>query len=159
MDSNLPSPSLMDLEKQKENLLAALEENYSSNTKSVETCDDAENLCDPHKSEKDHTVSDKVEVDEIIEIDVDKPEDSSTSLISPSLNSNVNSVKTSMFGTPILKSSSPYSRLPNPDNFMKDVSPVINFENLPNSTGKYEQMTGVLQKVRNTLKSLQNCKS
>lgn len=64
-------------------------------------------------------------------------------------------VKVSSFGTPILKSASPYSKLPKPDNFSKDVSPVINFENLPNSTGKYEQMTGVLQKVRSTLKDLQ----
>lgn len=65
------------------------------------------------------------------------------------------SVKCSVFGTPIIKSCSPYQTLPNPDNFTKGVSPVIDFENLPNSTGKYEQMTGVLQKVRNTLKGLQ----
>lgn len=65
------------------------------------------------------------------------------------------SVKCSVFGTPIIKSCSPYQSLPNPDNFTKGVSPVIDFENLPNSTGKYEQMTGVLQKVRNTLKGLQ----
>lgn len=65
------------------------------------------------------------------------------------------SVKCSVFGTPIIKSCSPYQALPNADNFTKGVSPVIDFENLPNSTGKYEQMTGVLQKVRNTLKGLQ----
>lgn len=63
------------------------------------------------------------------------------------------------YGTPILKSTSPYMSLPNADNFMKDVSPVINFENLPNSTGKYEQMTDVIQKVRSTLKKVQNCGS
>ncbi|XP_044266800.1 zinc finger CCHC domain-containing protein 8 homolog [Tribolium madens] len=61
-------------------------------------------------------------------------------------------VKESSFGTPILKSGSPYSTLPDPDKFSKDVSPVINFENLPNSTGKYEQLSDVLQKVRDTLK-------
>lgn len=66
-------------------------------------------------------------------------------------------IKTSDFGTPILKSQSPYSRLPHMDNFTKDVSPVINFENLPNATGKYEQMTEVLAKVRNKMKHLQNC--
>lgn len=67
-----------------------------------------------------------------------------------------NMVKKTCFGTPVLKSASPFSRLPKPENFSQDVSPVINFENLPNSTGKYEQMTGVLQKVRTALKSLQN---
>lgn len=66
-------------------------------------------------------------------------------------------VKTSSFGTPILKSASPYSKLPKPDNFSQNISPVINFENLPNATGKYEQMTGILQKVRTALKGLQ-CK-
>ncbi|EFA04058.1 zinc finger CCHC domain-containing protein 8 homolog [Tribolium castaneum] len=65
-------------------------------------------------------------------------------------------VKESCFGTPILKSGSPYSTLPDPDKFSKDVSPVINFENLPNSTGKYEQLSDVLQKVRDTLKKKQN---
>lgn len=64
-------------------------------------------------------------------------------------------VKKSSFGTPVLKSASPFSKLPKPDKFSQDISPVINFENLPNSTGKYEQMTGVLQKVRTTLKNLQ----
>lgn len=65
-------------------------------------------------------------------------------------------VKTSSFGTPILKSASPFSKLPHPDNFAQNVSPVINFENLPNSTGKYEQMTEVLMKVRKTLKNTFN---
>ncbi|KAL3268843.1 hypothetical protein HHI36_007934 [Cryptolaemus montrouzieri] len=68
-------------------------------------------------------------------------------------------VKSSVLGTPILKSSSPYSRLPKPDNFTVGVSPVIDFENLPNSTGTYEQMSEVLSKVRNTLKNLESCKS
>lgn len=159
MDSNLPSPSLVDLEKQKENLLAALEDNSSSNPKSVETCEEAENSCDPDKSKGDEGLLEKVPVDKTLEINVDKGDDWNASLLSPPLNTSVNCVKTSSFGTPILKSSSPYSKLPDPDNFTKDVSPVINFENLPNSTGKYEQMTGVLRKVRNTMKGLQNCKS
>lgn len=67
-----------------------------------------------------------------------------------------NMVKKSSFGTPVLKSASPFSTLPKPENFSQDVSPIINFENLPNSTGKYQQMTGVLQKVRTALKSLQS---
>lgn len=75
----------------------------------------------------------------------------------PTIVSNV--VRNSCFGTPILKSSSPYCRLPNPENFSQNVSQVINFENLPNSTGKYEQMVGVLEKVRKTLKRLSDQKS
>lgn len=61
------------------------------------------------------------------------------------------------FGTPLIESKSTYSRLPDLNNFMKGVSPVINFENLPDSTGKYEQMTSVIQKVREMRQM--NCKS
>nr|CAH7714841.1 unnamed protein product [Callosobruchus chinensis] len=80
--------------------------------------------------------------------------DDSRQTMSP-IPSTSNLIKTSTFGTPILKSTSPFAQLPNPDNFMVGVSPVINFENLPDSTGKYEQMTDVLQKVRQTMKNLQ----
>ncbi|KAK9889790.1 hypothetical protein WA026_007167 [Henosepilachna vigintioctopunctata] len=69
------------------------------------------------------------------------------------------SIKESTLGTPIIKTGSPYMCLPNPDNFSIGVSPVIDFENLPNSTGKYEKMTGVLSKVRSTMKNLETCKS
>lgn len=57
-------------------------------------------------------------------------------------------------GTPIIKSISPFSKLPCPEKFSKNICDVINFENLPDSTGKYDQMIGVLQKVRNTLAEL-----
>ncbi|KAG5894154.1 hypothetical protein JTB14_001850 [Gonioctena quinquepunctata] len=166
----VPSPSLTDLEKEKENLLAALDDNSSSNLKSEEnTSEVPDQTADPKASgnaeeadvqEKDSSgSSEKVSVNDTLKIDVEAAEDSSSSNVSPPLNTSVNCVKTSAFGTPILKSNSPFSRLPKADNFMKDVSPVINFENLPDSTGKYEQMTNVLQKVRNTMKHLQNCKS
>uniref|UniRef100_A0A0C9PS02 CG4622_0 protein n=1 Tax=Fopius arisanus TaxID=64838 RepID=A0A0C9PS02_9HYME len=54
-------------------------------------------------------------------------------------------------GTPILQSTSPFTKLPASANFSKDICEVINFENLPNSTGKYKKMTEILQKVRGTL--------
>uniref|UniRef100_A0A1B0DEL8 PSP proline-rich domain-containing protein n=1 Tax=Phlebotomus papatasi TaxID=29031 RepID=A0A1B0DEL8_PHLPP len=56
-----------------------------------------------------------------------------------------------MPGTPILVPFSPYSRLPDGDRWAKGVSGVIDFENLPDSTGKYEKMKGVLEKVRETV--------
>ncbi|KAL7302986.1 hypothetical protein TKK_0004212 [Trichogramma kaykai] len=59
-----------------------------------------------------------------------------------------------MLGTPILKSCSPYKRLPTAEKFSKDICDVINFENLPDSTGKYDQMVGVLEKVRRTVSKL-----
>lgn len=69
-----------------------------------------------------------------------------------SVNNTMKSIKNSTYGTPILKSNSPYDKLPQLTNFTKGVSAVIDFENLPNSTGKYEQMSKVLQKVRDKLK-------
>lgn len=70
------------------------------------------------------------------------------------VNTSQGSVKSVDLGTPVLQSTSPYSKLPSSEKFSKDICNLINFENLPDSTGKYEQMTGVLQKVRNTLAKL-----
>ncbi|KAM0733128.1 Zinc finger CCHC domain-containing protein 8-like protein [Formica fusca] len=70
------------------------------------------------------------------------------------LNTNQSSVKSVHLGTPILPSTSPYNKLPSSEKFSKDICDVINFENLPDSTGKYEQISGVIQKVRNTMAKL-----
>jgi len=63
-------------------------------------------------------------------------------------------VKSVHLGTPILKSSSPYNKLPSSEKFSQNICNVINFENLPNTTGKYEQMSGVLRKIRKTMTKL-----
>jgi len=63
-------------------------------------------------------------------------------------------VKSVHLGTPILQSSSPYNKLPSSEKFSKDICDVINFENLPNAMGKYEQMSGVLRKIRKTMARL-----
>lgn len=89
------------------------------------------------------------------EVHTPSPSDRNESTASPLKNC----VKTTNFGTPILKSASPYNHLPNPINFSKNVCEVINFENLPNSTGKYKQMVGILEKVRNTLRNLHQKKT
>ncbi|XP_011205559.2 zinc finger CCHC domain-containing protein 8 homolog [Bactrocera dorsalis] len=64
-------------------------------------------------------------------------------------------IKESHMGTPVLHFS-PYEKLPAGDNFKVGVSDVINFENLPDSTGKYEQMKEVIKKVRNIVTKLHN---
>lgn len=144
----------MELEKEKENLLLALEDNTSCNIISEEnTSEEPEKLNVPTEDVNASVCRDE---DHLIPVDLDN---SLHEAVSDPENSFINnSIKTSSFGTPILKSKSPYSKVPNMDNFTKDVSPVINFENLPNTTGKYEQMTEVLQKVRDKMKNLQNCK-
>ncbi|KAL5288590.1 ZCCHC8 family protein [Megaselia abdita] len=57
------------------------------------------------------------------------------------------------FGTPLLKFS-PYDNLPPGSNFQVGVSDVINFENLPDSTGTYEKMEKIIKKVRTEVKKL-----
>uniref|UniRef100_A0AAG5D5W0 PSP proline-rich domain-containing protein n=1 Tax=Anopheles atroparvus TaxID=41427 RepID=A0AAG5D5W0_ANOAO len=57
-------------------------------------------------------------------------------------------LKKMSLGTPILRAFTPYSSLPSGEAFSKGVSDVINFENLPNSTGKYLQMKSLLTRVR-----------
>uniref|UniRef100_A0A182YFQ8 PSP domain-containing protein n=1 Tax=Anopheles stephensi TaxID=30069 RepID=A0A182YFQ8_ANOST len=57
-------------------------------------------------------------------------------------------LKRMSLGTPILSAFTPYSTLPSGEAFSKGVSDVIHFENLPNSTGKYQQMKSLLSEVR-----------
>lgn len=60
-------------------------------------------------------------------------------------------LKKMSLGTPILTPFTPFNTLPCGEAFSKGVSDVINFENLPNSTGKYERMKSLLSKVRNVI--------
>lgn len=60
------------------------------------------------------------------------------------------------FGTPLLKFS-PYDNLPPGANFQVGVSDVINFENLPDSTGSYEKMEKIIKKVRTEVKKFNSC--
>ena len=57
-------------------------------------------------------------------------------------------VATTIFGAPVLDSFSGFETLPAGDNFMVGVSDVIAFENLAESTGKYENMRELIKKVR-----------
>ncbi|XP_028143753.1 zinc finger CCHC domain-containing protein 8 homolog [Diabrotica virgifera virgifera] len=155
LETSVPSPSLVALEKEKLTLLAALDDSSNSNLKSEsgETSNIEQTEVDPlppgiddSTSEDVTKVPSKLSTSSVLEDSQETPEADVTPINKKVIHSN--------FGTPILKSCSPYSILPNPDNFMKDVSPVINFENLPNSTGTYEKMVGLLQKVRSTMKKI-----
>ncbi|KRG04518.1 zinc finger CCHC domain-containing protein 8 homolog isoform X1 [Drosophila mojavensis] len=124
-----PSPTLDDLQAQQAKLLQQLDANTSLNTSEVET----KAAPDAEVNEKSQEIS-------------SKPAASSQTAIFKA---------PSIAGTPILKFSV-YDKLPVGDNFKVGVSDVINFENLPDSTGKYEQMKGVLKNVRRKMEELQN---
>ena len=57
-------------------------------------------------------------------------------------------VETTIFGCPVLPSFSPFETLPSNVKFQEGVCDVIAFENLTESTGKYEKMKGIIKKVR-----------
>ncbi|KAK2576331.1 hypothetical protein KPH14_005692 [Odynerus spinipes] len=141
--SRANSPSLSDLESIKKQLLVELEDSSSqSNLETPVKCNPSNSNT---KAEVPSQANDKT------------PQSNNTEDVeNTSLNTSQGSIKSVDFGTPVLQSMSPYSKLPSSDKFSKDICDVINFENLPDSTGKYEQMTGVLQKVRNTLAKLQD---
>ncbi len=62
-------------------------------------------------------------------------------------------------GTPIVDTYSPYEALPSQQAWAVGTTDHILFENLPDSTGKWDQMRGVLQKGREMRKSLQKKKT
>lgn len=75
------------------------------------------------------------------DVNIDNPEDKS------STPNRASTVKVQL-GTPLLYSASPFKILPSAEKFSKDICDVINFENLPDATGKYDQMSELIQKVR-----------
>lgn len=60
----------------------------------------------------------------------------------------------SVFGTPLIKSASPYTSLPTGSKWSEGVTDVIDFENLPDSTGTYRKLSGIIQKVRTVVKQI-----
>ncbi|CAH2086158.1 unnamed protein product [Euphydryas editha] len=65
-------------------------------------------------------------------------------------------VKNTLYGTPVINVASNYVKLPSEDKFAKDICDVINFENLPNSTGKFKQISSLLKKVKSVVDSIQD---
>jgi zinc finger CCHC domain-containing protein 8 len=64
----------------------------------------------------------------------------------------VGHVETTIYGATVLPAFSPFDNLPAGENFKEGVCDVIAFENLAESTGKYETMKGLIRKVRVVLK-------
>lgn len=81
------------------------------------------------------------------------PSDPSTSQDKPAEPTEDPSVTSTVLGTPLLKFS-PFESLPSGDKFALGICHHINFENLPDSTGKYEKMKTLLKKVRTQVTDL-----
>ena len=59
-------------------------------------------------------------------------------------------------GTPIVQMHSPFNSLPAQDKWTTNTTDHAFFENLPDATGKYDQMVEILKKVRSNKKNLNN---
>lgn len=145
------SPTLNDLEEKQQKLLDALNSSELGNTTTemVWQVIDETNDKAPEDGvlEANITINSEELNDSVIILN-----DSST-LCTPVKTTSRNHSISELSGTPVLKFS-PYNQLPSGEKFSVGVCDVINFENLPDSTGKYEQMRGVLGKVREKLKRL-----
>ncbi|XP_058806811.1 zinc finger CCHC domain-containing protein 8 homolog [Phymastichus coffea] len=140
--------SLFDLEFKKRQLLAELNDSNSTLSKGIEN------------SKSEDTVEENSSIIETPTSDISNINDSQSEtedvhIPKDNLNTPLNTpITTVQLGTPILYSASPFKRLPSSEKFSKDICDVINFENLPDSTGKYDQMSELLQKVRTRVSEL-----
>lgn len=57
-------------------------------------------------------------------------------------------------GTPLLKGVSPFASLPSGDKWSVGVSDVIDFENLPDATGTYKRLRGLISTVRTVVQRI-----
>ncbi|XP_048479466.1 zinc finger CCHC domain-containing protein 8 homolog [Plutella xylostella] len=179
--SGRESPSLADLEEKKRLLLAALEtgtpakspsrtessldidvvtiDNEPEPTEQVEdsttenidvvTIDDTEVSKTTDNVDVEHVEEDKVESTEVPSTSADSTK-SKTGPDTPQT-PKTGCVKTTLYGTPVMNIASSYEKLPSDDKFAKDICDVINFENLPDSTGKYKKISTLLKKVKTEL--------
>lgn len=132
------SPSLDDLKAQQAELLQQLESNTSLNTSNLSVSESNVPSVQSQTHDDDKAHNDPA------------PPPATSEVAKPAVFKGP-----SIEGTPLLKFSV-YEKLPVGDNFKKGVSDVINFENLPDSTGKYEKMKDLLKNVRVKMDKLQN---
>lgn len=155
------SPSLAELERKKNLLLQELQSG-GKNTSVIELedslVDEILELDNSTQDELENKIANDGAITEAAQISNDTQgslENSKDSYKSSESHADKDLIEKSYMGTPVLQFS-PYDCLPNGENFKVGVSDVINFENLPDSTGKYENMKEVIKKVRNVIHKLQS---
>lgn len=162
------SPSLDDLREQQERLLAALNESTStvinatlgddSLIDDILALDDTQNTCATSTVETDLDTSNQSN-DSIMNVTGPLPETPKSILTTnesqnDTITASLNGSKKLVFGTPLIESVSPFTVLPSGSSWSVGVSDIMDFENLPESIGKYKQMKGVINKVRDAVKQL-----
>lgn len=143
------SPSLSDLEIAKNALLAALDEPGTPSNPGTPIAEGKSVSLSEHS--KNEELPSSINSSDLT------PQSSRVQSIlnTPKAENSSGLVKTVDFGTPVLQSTSPFNKLPSSEKFSKNICDVINFENLPDSTGKYKKMSGIIQKVRDAVTKFQ----
>lgn len=157
--------TLLDLaekeQKEKDSKLNQEVKKDDDNKPSNDECTDNENINRSDECEKETDVKEIINIDDNTdnktnliqneenlvnqnESDLKEESDTKTSSLKTG-----GRVKTTAYGTPVINVASPYLKLPSEDKFSKDICDVINFENLPNSTGKFKKISTLLKKVKN----------
>lgn len=132
-DSRSESPDENELKEKRKELLAEIADSSVGDTSSIS----------PSLSSTTATFN-PTQIDAIIENSENENRDNSAKDIQPS----EGQVDTTVYGCPVLPSFSPFNSLPVGRNFQEGVCDVIAFENLAESTGKYETMKTLIKKVR-----------
>lgn len=90
---------------------------------------------------------------EIVETD-ERVVNFQTNVLSTPVASTTGHSREAVSGTPLIKQVSPFTRLPVGEKWSVGVSDVIDFENLPEATGKYGTLRGLIDKVRTVVKRI-----
>lgn len=132
--------------------------------------DDIKEVKDEKKTENDSTntlsefgnTTDVVQTDEHVKKDLNEANNVKNDLEPDNVDTQQNEEKKKLYvenikrtshQTPIINYSQ-FSKIPIAESFSKEMSDVINFENLPDALGKYDNMRDVLSKVRGALNNL-----
>lgn len=135
--SRVASPTLPDLEEVKQKIIMELEKTFpiSENDK---------------KSDRHSSIDSRHSSHLLGDSDTNSDNSQNSNERSSSYSNSLSIAK----GTPIVITQNPFNTLPDSSKFSLGVSDHLPFENLPNSTGTYEKMKGVLDKVRKKIQEL-----
>lgn len=159
--------SLLELKRKQEEILKALEDASSDSNSSPQSPNQNGEPNDVEKSKEndvevptESNIEEKVDEQSILETTIKtiKISESSVSLTETVLSTPTAPVagrsRESVFGTPLIKQVSPFSKLPIGDKWSVGVTDVIDFENLPDATGTYQKLNGVIRKIRTKIKEI-----
>lgn len=141
--------SIEELEEQRKALLAELGESESSLPD--DECSD-EGKREPQNATNENGNEELLHSTNSSDVVIDEPTNESESNALDQLNHTPKQSKFLAMGTPVSIRYSPYSTLPARDKFAQNMGELELFENLPTSTGAFQKMRSLLQKVRTMFK-------